>query len=194
VVGGHQQRVGALGGQHDVGGRGGVHHLLRLPAADPGVLVVLGQHRDIAGAQPQAGRLLPRGAEPGRLGQLHEAEGPGEQGQAAAVLHRLQLLGIPGQDHLGAVISGLADHVGQVRVGDHGRLVHQHQVAGLQRDRAAGAALPGQVAQELRAVVGHRDPGGQGVAGRLGRRDADDPAQPGRRPRLSGRSQHPCLF
>ncbi|MGH3232551.1 MAG: hypothetical protein ACRDOH_04700 [Streptosporangiaceae bacterium] len=36
------------------------------------------------------------------------------------------------------------------------------------------------MAQELGAVVGHRDPGGQGVAGRLGRRDPDDPAEPGR--------------
>ena len=33
VVGGHQQGVGAVGGQRDVGGRGGVHHLLRFPAA-----------------------------------------------------------------------------------------------------------------------------------------------------------------
>ena len=42
VVGGHQQRVRAVGGEREVGGRGGVHHLLRLAAADPGVLVVLG--------------------------------------------------------------------------------------------------------------------------------------------------------
>ena len=44
VVGGHQQRVGAAGGQGDVGGRGGVHHLLRVAADDAAVLVVLGQH------------------------------------------------------------------------------------------------------------------------------------------------------
>ena len=53
--------------------------------------------------------------------------------------------------------------------------------------------LAGQVAQELGAVVGHRDPGGQGVAGRLGRRDADDPAEPGRGPCLACRGQHPRL-
>ena len=134
-------------------GSGGVHHLLGLPAADPGVLVVLGQDGGIPGAEPQAGGLFPGGAEPDRLGQLDEAQGAGEQGQAAAVFHRLQLLGIPGEDHLGAAVSGLADHVGQVRVGDHGRLVHHDQVAGPQADRAAGAALAGQVAQELGAVV-----------------------------------------
>jgi hypothetical protein len=32
VIGGHQQHIGAIGGQCDVGGRGGVHHLLRFPA------------------------------------------------------------------------------------------------------------------------------------------------------------------
>ena len=42
VVGGHQQHVGAVQGQREVGGCGGVHHLLRVAAADPGVLVVVG--------------------------------------------------------------------------------------------------------------------------------------------------------
>ena len=108
VIGGHQQHIGAVHGEREVVGRGGVHHLLRVTAADPGVLVVLGQHRGIPGAQPQAGRLFPGGAEPDRLGQLHEAEGAGEQGQAAAVLHRLELLGVTGQDHLGAAARRLA--------------------------------------------------------------------------------------
>ena len=193
VVRGHQQGVRAVQGQREVGGRGGVHHLLRFAAADPAVLVVLGQHAGVAGAQPQAGGLFPGGAEPDRLGELGVAERVGEQGHAAAVFHRLQLLGIPGQDHLGAAARRLGDDVGQVGVGDHGRLVHQDQVAGPQRDGAAGAALAGQVAQELGAVVGLGDPGGQGVAGRLGRRDADDPAEPGRGPRPARRGQHPRL-
>ena len=103
------------------------------------------------------------------------------------------MLGIPGEDQLGAAVSSLADDVGQVRVGDHGRLIHQDQVAGPQPDRAAGPPLPGQVAQELGAVVRLGHPGGQGVTGRLGRRDADDPAEPGRGPRLARRGQHPRL-
>ena len=45
-------------------------------------------------------------------------------------------------------------------------------------DGAAGAAAAGQVAQELGGVVVLGDPGGQGVAGRLGRGDADDAAGP----------------
>ena len=101
VVGGHQQGVGAVGGQGDVGGRGGVHHLLRLPGVDAGVLVVAGQDGGVAGAQPQAGVLFPGGAEPYGLGEAGVAQGAGEQGHAAAVFHRLQLLGITGQDHLG---------------------------------------------------------------------------------------------
>ena len=191
VVGGHQQDIGALGGQRQVGGRGGIGHLLRLAAEDPGVLVVLGEHRRVAVAQPQAGLLLPSGAEPGRLGQAGVAEGVGEQGHAAAVLDRLQLLGIAGQDHLGAAGGGLGDDVGQVGGGGHGGLVHQDQVAGPQADGAAGAAPAGQVAQELGGVVALGDSRGQGVAGRLGRGDADHPAEPGRGPRLACRGQHP---
>ncbi len=52
VLGGHQQHIGALGGQRDVGGRGGVHHLLGVPACDAAVLVVVGQHGGIPVAQP----------------------------------------------------------------------------------------------------------------------------------------------
>ena len=155
------------------------------------MLVVLGEHRSVAVAQPQAGLLLPSGAEPGRLGQAGVAEGFGEQGHAAAVLDRLQLLGVAGQDHLGVAGGGLGDDVGQVGGGGHRGLVHQDQVAGPQADRAAGAAPAGQVAQELGGVVARRDSGGQGVAGRLGRGDADHPAEPGRSPRRARRGQHP---
>jgi hypothetical protein len=112
VVSGHQQRVGAVQGQRDERGRGGVHHLLRVASADPAVLVVLSQHAGISCAQPQAGRLLPGRAEPDRLGELRIAEGAGEQGHAAAVLQRLQLLGIARHHHLDAAGRRLTDHVG----------------------------------------------------------------------------------
>ena len=52
VVGRHQQRIGAVQGQREVGGCGGVCHLLGRAAADPGVLVVLGQHAGISLAEP----------------------------------------------------------------------------------------------------------------------------------------------
>ena len=68
---------------------------------------------------------------------------------------------------------GVGDQVGQVRAGQHRGLIDDQQGAGADPDRAAGAAPAGQVAQELGGVVRHRDPGGQGVAGRLGRGDAD---------------------
>ena len=108
-------------GERDVGGRGGVDHLLRLPADDPAVLVVVGQHGRVAGAQPQAGGLFPGGAEPDGFGEPGVAEGAGEQGHAAAVLHRLQLADVPGQDHLGAAGLGVGDQVGQVRAGRSSR-------------------------------------------------------------------------
>ncbi len=112
VVRGHQQRVGALKGQGDVGGCGGVHHLLRVPAIDPGVLVVLGQDGGIAVAEPQAGGLFPGGAEPDRFGEPGIAQGGGDQGHAATVFHGLELTGVPGQDHLPAAGLGVGDQVG----------------------------------------------------------------------------------
>jgi len=81
-------------------------------AADPGVLVIVGEHRGVSGAQPQAGSLFPAGAEPDRLGQLHVSEFGGEQGHAAAVFHRLQLADVPGQDQLRIAGAGQADQVG----------------------------------------------------------------------------------
>ena len=191
MVGGHQQGVGAVGGQRDVGGRGGVHHLLRFPAADPGVLVVVGQHGGVAVAQPQAGVLFPGGAEPDGFGEAGVAEVAGEQGHAAAVFDRLQLAGVPGQDDLGAAGLGVGDQVGQVRAGDHRGLIDHQQRARGDGDGAAGAAPTGQVAQELRAVAGHRDAGGQGVAGGLGRGDPDHRAQAGGGPGAGGLGQDP---
>ena len=143
VVGGHQQDVGAVRGQRDVGGRGGVHHLLRLPADDPAVLVVLGQHGGVAVAQPQAGGLFPGGAEPDGFGEPGVAEGAGEQGHAAAVFHRLQLAGVPGQDHLGAAGLGVGDQVGQVRAGDHRGLIDDQQRARADGDGPRAPRRPG---------------------------------------------------
>ena len=185
VLGRHEQGVGAVGGQGDVGRRGGVHHLLGVSAVDAAVLVVVGQHGDVAVAQPQAGVLFPGGAEPDRFGEPGVAEGAGEQGHAAAVLDRLQLAGVPGQDDLPVAGLGVGDQVGQVRAGHRGGLVDQQQGGGAGLDRAAGAAPAGQVAEKLGAVVGHRDSGGQGVAGRLRRGDPDHRPPPGRGPRFA---------
>ena len=132
-------------------------------------------------------------AEPDGFGQPGVAEGIGEQGHAAAVFHRLQLAGVPGQDDLGAAGLGVGDQVGQVRAGQHRGLIDDQQGARADRDRAAGAAAAGQVAQELGGVVGHRDSGGQGVAGGLGRGDADHRAEPGFGPDPGGLGQHPGL-
>ena len=190
MLGRHEQGVGAVGGQGDVGGRGGVHHLLGVAAEDAAVLVVVGQHGGVAVAQPQAGVLFPGGAEPDRFGEPGVAEGVGEQGHAAAVLHRLQLAGVPGQNHLPVAGLGVGDQVGQVRAGHGGGLIDQQQRPRAGLDRAAGAAPARQVAQELGAVVRDRDPGGQGVAGRLRRSDSHHRAQLRCGPRFAGLRQH----
>ena len=103
--------------------------------------------------QPQAGLLFPVVAEPDRLGEPDVAEGAGEQGHAAAVLHRLQLAGVPGQDHLPAMGLGVGDQVGHVRAGHGGGLVDDQQGRRAGLDRPAGAAPAGEVAQELGGVV-----------------------------------------
>jgi hypothetical protein len=92
-------------------------------------------------------------------------------GQAAK--HTLELADVPRQDYLGAAVLGVGDQVGQVRAGQHRGLIDDQQGARGDPDRAAGTAAAGQVAQELGGVVRHRDPGGQGVAGRLRRGDPD---------------------
>ena len=190
MLGRHEQGVGVVGGQGDVGGRGGVDDLLGVAAEDPAVLVIVGQHGDIPVAQPQAGPLFPSGAEPDRLGEPGVPEGAGEQGHAATVLDGLQLAGVPGQDHLPVAGLGVADQVGQVRAGHRGGLVDHQQRPRAGLDRAAGAAPARQMAQELGAVVGDRDPGGQGVAGRLRRGDPDYRAPAGRGPRFAAFGQH----
>ena len=86
---------------------------------------------------------------------------------------------------------GVGDQVGQVRAGQHRGLVDHQQGARADPDRAAGAAPSGQVAQELGGVVRPGHSGGQGVAGRLGRGDADHRAQPGLGPDAGGLGQHP---
>ena len=168
VVGGHQQDVGAVGGQRDVGGRGGVHHLLRLAADDPAVR----SYSASTAVSPSRSRRLACCSQAARnragSGQPCVAEGAGEQGHAAAVLHGLELAGVPGQDDLGAAGLRVGDQFGQVQGGQHRGLIDDQQRARADGDRAAGAAPAGQVAQELGAVVTDRDSGGQGVAGGLG--------------------------
>jgi hypothetical protein len=154
------------------------------------VLVVGGQHRGVPGAQPETGGPFPGGLEPDRLGQLNVPELVGQQGHAAAVLHRLQLRDVPGQDHLAVVCLGEGDQVGQVQAGHHQGLIDQQQRARPGVDWAAGAALPGQVAQKLRGVIGLRDARRQGVAGRLRRRHPDDPAESGPLPGPAERTEN----
>ena len=76
VIGGHQQDVGAARGQGDVGGRGGVHDLLGVAADDAAVLVVLGQDRGVAVAEPQAGGAFPRRGT-GRVRRAGRSRAPG---------------------------------------------------------------------------------------------------------------------
>ena len=158
------------GEQGGVGSGCGVHHLLGVPAGDPGVLVVVGEHGGVAVAQPQRGGLFPGGAEPDGLGEADVAEAVGEQEHAAAVGHRLQLHGVSGDDDLAAVLLGEGDQVGEVGAGHHRRLVDDQQGSRGDGDGAARAAPAGEVAEELGAVVGGGDAGRPGCCGPTGTR------------------------
>ena len=193
VVGRDQQRVAVAGGQGGVVGGGGLRDQLGLPAADPRVPVVFLQDGGVAVAEPQAGGALPRGVEPHRLGQPDVAEAVGEQGHAAAVLHGLQLLGVARDDDLAPVPLGQVDQVGQVRGAQHRRLVDREEGPRADGHGAPRSAPAGQVAEEPGAVVGLDPAGGQGVARRLGRGDADDRAEARLPPRLGDLGQDPGL-
>ena len=193
VVGGHQQGVGAAGGEGDVGVRGGVHHLLRVSADDPGVLVVLGEHRGVAVAQPQAGGLFPAVAEPDGFGQPGVAEGTGEQGHAAAVFHGLQLAGVPGQDHLPAAGFGVAIRSARSGPGIIEASSISSSGAGPISTGPRAPRRPGRWPRNWAALYDTGHPGGQGVAGGLGRGDPDHLAQPGRGPGPAGFGQHAGL-
>jgi hypothetical protein len=184
-----EQDVAAVQPERDVVAGDRVDDLLGVTADDPAVLVVLLQHRGVPGPEPQAGRALPPGGEPDRVGQPDVAEGAGEQGHAAAVLDRLQLLGVPGDDHFRAGAGGVLDDAAERPGRRQRRLIGEHQVAWFQPDRAAGTRTAGEVAEELRRVIGRGDPGGERVAGRLRRRDPDHPPGTGVPPRPSGHGQ-----
>ena len=68
------------GGQGDVGGRGGVHHLLRVAADDAAVLVVLGQHAECRRRAAAGWLLFPGVAEPDGFGQPGVAQRSGRAG------------------------------------------------------------------------------------------------------------------
>ena len=83
-------------------------------------------------------------------------------------------------------------HARERQVLDGGLIDHDER-APADRDRAAAATAAGQVTQEPGGVIGHRHTGRQGVAGGLGRGDADDRAEPGGGPGAGGFGQHPGL-
>ena len=190
--GGHEQGVGAVQGERDVGGCGGVGHLLGLAADDPAVLVVFGQHRGVACAEPEAGCLFPCGAEPDRVGELDVSERSASRDMAPPFSTACSWPVSPARTILALRSSAQADYVGQVGGGDHRGLVDQQQGVLGDGERAAGSALAGQVAQELGGVVGLGHPGGQGVAGGLRGRDPDDRPS-GRGPEPGGFGHHPRL-
>ena len=107
-------------------------------------------------------------------------------------LDGLQLPGITGQDQSSRCFPqpGWPGRTG--RGGDHRGLVDQQQDALGDIERAAAAALAGQVTQELGGVVRLVHAGGQGVAGGLRGRDPDDRPSSGG-PDPGGFGHHPRL-
>ena len=123
-------------------------------AAQPPVLLVLGQHGDVADAQPQRRLPLPRVGEPLRLGELHPALAAGQQHHRPAAFHRGELLVIPGNHDLAAALVGQGEDRRGVGQRHHARLVQDQQRPRRDRQRAERLSVAFEVAEEPGRVVG----------------------------------------
>ena len=89
----------------------------------------------------------------------------------------------PARIDLAAAFPGQADQVGQVRAASSSRPRRSPAASPARSRRGRGhRALPGRWPRNWALLYESIDPGGQGVAGGLGRGDADDRAEPGGRP------------
>ncbi len=116
--------------------RGGVLGLLDGAGVDePPVLVILGQHGLVPGAQPQRGVAFPFVGESAGLGQLIRRAGADDQFHAAAGADRRHLPVVAGEQPFRPGGGDVGVHRGQ-RLGVHHRgLIDHHQVPGAQPPR-----------------------------------------------------------
>ena len=149
-------------------------------AAQPPVLLVLGQHGDVADAQPQRRLPLPPVGEPLRLGELHPALAAGQQHHRPAALDRGELLVVPGHHHLAAALTGQREDRRGVGQRHHARLIQDQQRSRRDRQRAARLPAAFQVAKEPGGVVGAGHPRvGEHVRRGLGGGEPDHLPHPG---------------
>jgi hypothetical protein len=154
---GQQQDVLAGEVVGDESPAGQVGCLFGVAAAEPAAFVVLRQDRRIAGAQPEAGVAFPFAGEPDRLGELSEAELPGQHRHAAAAFDGGELLVVAGDENAAVVFGGQAHDGGEVGDRRRGGFVEDQQRPRYEGLRAAGLAAACQVAEKLGGVVRRRD-------------------------------------
>ena len=163
--------------------RGAVIGRLPVIAPDPPAPVIGRDHGEITGPEPDRGVPLPVGGEPEHLGQLGRAQLADQRGEHAARLDRAELERVPGgHDQRPGAVRVVHDQ-GEIRGGDHARLIQHQHVPGGDRDRVPQQVRTGSLPQERRAVVDLGQALGRHLPGRVLRGgDPDDPAPGQRRP------------
>lgn len=172
---GQQQDVAAGQVIGDVATAGQVGCLFWGTAAEPGVLVVAGEHGGVADAEAEAGVAFPVLGEPNGFGELGVAELADEHRHGAAALDGRELLVIASDQDFAIVLGSEAENGGEVGDRRRGCLVKDQQRARRDGLGAAGLAAAFEVAEEPGDVVGGGDASFvQDVRGRLGDGQAVD--------------------
>jgi hypothetical protein len=142
-----------------VGTGGLLGHLLIGPGVQSAVQVVGREGGHVPGPDRQRRRALPLAAEPDRLGQLGVAQLAGQQRHAASGLDGGELGVVAGDDHFRAAAGRVPQYAGQVGHRGCAGLIQQDLRSGAEGCGTSGLAHSREVAEELRSVLRHSDPG-----------------------------------
>ncbi len=148
----------------------GCLHVVWGAVVEPPVTLVLGDHREVAGAESSGGVAFPVVGEAVDVVEFDGAVGVDEVSEHAAPTHSGELAGIPHHHHPPRPVVGETGEGGEFRGGDGAGLVHDHRRPRRQViPRTWWPVRPGVFVQQLvQRVGGHRGFGSEHVGGRCG--------------------------